>query len=96
MHSAIYSNLATGEGLIFDYSLLNEEVQTEIMTQQEPEHLYVNEMAADYYMATGASKTNNLLWIDHRAGVLCSINSTLCRSDILHMTESIELVNLTK
>ena len=96
MYSAVYSNPVTGDGLIFDYCLLNEEAQTEILTQQEPEHLYVNGMAADYYMVTGDSKTNNLLWIDYRASVLCSINSTLCRNDILHIVESIKLVSLTK
>ena len=96
MYSALYSNPKTGKVLIFDYYLLSEETQSEIITMQTPEHLQINSMDAEYYAASGESASNNLIWIDAHAGVLCSINSSLSREDIIHIAENIVLVNLTK
>lgn len=95
-YSALYENPDTGDVLIFDYCLLTEEIQTELFTAQQPEHLVVNGADADFYAADNDSDSSNLLWIDAETGVLCSINSTLSKEVILHIAASISLVNSAK
>ena len=94
-YSALYENPSTGDVLIFDYYRLNEEVQTELYTNQQPEHLTVKGVDADFYAALDDSDFSNLLWIDSEAGVLCAIGGSLSKEDILHIAESIYLVDLT-
>ena len=95
-YSALYENSDTGDVLIIGYCLLTEERQTELFTTRQPEHLLVRGADADFYAAIDDSDSSNLLWIDAETGVLCSINSTLSKEDILHIAESIYLVNPTK
>jgi len=95
-YSVLYENPSAGDFLVFDYCLLTEETQTELFTTQQPEHLLVRGADADFYAAIDDSDSSNLLWIDAETGVLCSINSTLSKEDILHIAESIYLVNPTK
>ena len=96
MCTAVYENPSAGDFLVFDYCLLTEETQTELFTARQPEHLLVRGADADFYAAIDDSDSSNLLWIDAETGVLCSINSTLSKEDILHIAESIYLVNPTK
>ena len=96
MCTAVYENPNAGDFFVFDYCLLAEETQTELFTSHQPEHLLVRGADADFYAAIDDSDSNNLLWIDAETGVLCSINSTLSKEDILHIAESIYLVNPTK
>lgn len=95
-YSALYENPGTGDILIFGYCLLTEERQTELFTTQQPERLVVNGADADFYAAIDDSDSNNLLWVDAKAGVLCTIDGTLSKEDILHIAEGISLVNQTK
>ena len=95
-YSALYENSDTGDVFIFGYCLLTEERQTELFTTQQPEHLVVNGADADFYAAIDDSDSSNLLWVDAKAGVLCTIDSTLRKEDILHIAESMYLVNPTK
>ncbi len=95
-YSALYENPGTGDVLIFGYCLLTEERQTELFTTRQPEHLVVNGADADFYVADNNSDFSNLLWIDAETGVLCTIDSTLSKEDILHIAESVCLVNPTK
>ena len=92
MYSALYENPNTGDFFVFDYCILTEETQMEIFTIQPPEHLLVNGADADFYAAPNDSDSSNLLWVETETGVLCSINSTLSKEDILHIAEGISLV----
>lgn len=66
-----------------------------IFTDQQPEHVLVNGIIADFYAASSDSESNNLLWIDTEAGVFCAIDSNLSKDVILHIAESIYLVTIT-
>ena len=91
----IYENSSTGEIVIFDYYRLSSEVQAKLFTDQQPEHVLVNGIIADFYAASSDSESNNLLWIDTEAGVFCAIDSNLSKDVILHIAESIYLVTIT-
>ena len=92
VYSALYQNSSTGEIVIFDYYRLSSEVQAKLFTDQQPEHVLVNGIIADFYAASSDSESNNLLWIDTEAGVFCAIDSNLSKDVILHIAESIYLV----
>lgn len=95
VYSALYQNSSTGEIVIFDYYRLSSEVQAKLFTDQQPEHVLVNGIIADFYAASSDSEPNNLLWIDTEAGVFCAIDSNLSKDVILHIAESIYLVTIT-
>ena len=84
VYSALYQNSSTGEIVIFDYYRLSSEVQAKLFTDQQPEHVLVNGIIADFYAASSDSESNNLLWIDTEAGVFCAIDSNLSKDVILH------------
>ena len=79
VYSALYQNSSTGEIVIFDYYRLSSEVQAKLFTDQQPEHVLVNGIIADFYAA----------------GVFCAIDSNLSKDVILHIAESIYLVTIT-
>lgn len=95
VYSALYQNSSTGEIVIFDYYRLSSEVQAKLFTDQQPEHVLVNGIIADFYAASSDSESNNLLWIDTEAGVFCAIDSNLSKDVILHIAKSIYLVTIT-
>lgn len=95
-YSALYENPNTGDVFIFGYGLLTDERQTVLFTTQQPEHLLVRGADADFYAADDNSDFSNLLWIDADTGVFCTIDGTLNKDVILHIAESIYLVNPTK
>lgn len=95
VYSALYQNSSTGEIVIFDYYRLSSEVQAKLFTDQQPEHVLVNGIIADFYAASSDSESNNLLWIDTEAGVFYAIDSNLSKDVILHIAESIYLVTIT-
>lgn len=95
VYSALYQNSSTGEIVIFDYYRLSSEVQAKLFTDQQPEHVLVNGIIADFYAASSDSESNNLLWIDTEAGVFCAIDSNLSKDVILHIAESVYLVTIT-
>ena len=95
VYSALYQNSSTGEIVIFDYYRLSSEVQAKLFTDQQPEHVLVNGIIADFYAASSDSESNNLLWIDTEAGVFCAIDSNLSKDVILHIAERIYLVTIT-
>ena len=95
VYSALYQNSSTGEIVIFYYYRLSSEVQAKLFTDQQPEHVLVNGIIADFYAASSDSESNNLLWIDTEAGVFCAIDSNLSKDVILHIAESIYLVTIT-
>ena len=91
MYNAVYENPATGDALVIEYCLLTEETQTEYFTTQPPERLQVNGASADFYAADGSSDFSNLIWIDPETGVLCAIDGSLNKEDILHIAEGMIL-----
>ena len=73
LYTCIYEDSDTGSDFIVFYMLLNEELQTELLTNQQPEHLLINGVSAEYYGPSEESDTGNLLWIDNEMGVFCTL-----------------------
>ena len=73
LYTCIYEDSDTGSDFIVFYMLLNEELQTELLTNQQPEHLLINGVSAEYYGPSEESDTGNLLWIDSEMGVFCTL-----------------------
>ena len=56
------------------------------------EEVHVNQFTALFVPANGASSISNLVWIDEQNGLIFSVGSTLEKSVMLHIAESIELL----
>ena len=95
-YSALYEDPNTGDFLVFEYCLLTDEHLVQYLTTQQPEPLIVNGFDADFYAAVDDSDCSNLLWVDSEAGVLCFLDSTLSKEDILRIAESISLSDTVK
>lgn len=96
----MYLNFDTGEMLSFSYEQASADTQVQIGGyDDEPapvsEPCTVNGMTADYYPIS-ESGTSNLIWIDESQGVVFTINSTLEKDVMLHMAESVSLLDVTK
>lgn len=89
-YNALYEKPDTEDVLIVDYRLLDDEVQTEFLTTRQPEKVTVNGVPADFFAADDDSDFNNLLWIDEDVGVLCSIDGTLPKEEILRIAEGMK------
>lgn len=96
MYYTLYNNPATEDMIVFVCRLLNDETQAEFITDQQAEHLLVNGMEAEFFAASNDFDFNNLLWIDSHVGVVCTIDSSIGKSSILHIAEGVKLVNPTK
>ena len=55
------------------------------------EEVHINQFAALFVPANGTSGISNLVWIDEQNGLMFSVDSTLEKSVMLHIAESIEL-----
>lgn len=55
------------------------------------EEVNVNQFTALFVSANGDSSVSNLVWIDEQNGLIFSVGSTLEKSVMLHIAESIEL-----
>ena len=56
------------------------------------EEVHVNQFTALFVPADGNSGISNLVWIDEQNGLMFSVGSTLEKSVMLHIAESIELL----
>ena len=56
------------------------------------EEVHINQFAALFVPADGNSGISNLVWIDEQNGLMFSVGSTLEKSVMLHIAESIELL----
>lgn len=56
------------------------------------EEVHVNQFAALFVPADGNSGISNLVWMDEQNGLMFSVGSTLEKSVMLHIAESIELL----
>lgn len=95
-YTALYKNQITGNDLIVFYCLLNDEMQTELFTSQQPEYLLVHGTIAEFYGASDDSPSSNLLWVDNESGVLCTINGVISKESIVHIAEGLCLFDPTK
>ena len=90
LYTCIYEDSDTGSDFIVFYMLLNEELQTELLTNQQPEHLLINGVSAEYYGPSEESDTGNLLWIDNEMGVFCTLQGLIPKEEMLRIAEGME------
>ena len=90
LYTCIYEDSATGSDFIIFFMLLNGELQTELLTNQQPEHLLINGVNAEYYGPSEESDTSNLLWIDEEMGVFCTLQGLIPKEEMLRIAEGME------
>ena len=78
-------------GFVFEYCQMQSGVLVEYAENEEVIHekVEVNGLSADFYYAGDSSHTNNLIWINEEAGIIFTIDSTLEKSVMLRIAESI-------
>lgn len=59
------------------------------------EEVHVNQFTALFVPADGNSGISNLVWIDEQNGLMFSVDSTLEKSVMLHIADSLELLQST-
>ena len=62
-------------------------------SEYECVELLVNGMPAQFYDSLDKNQTNDLIWVDETAGIVFSLNGALEQDVMLHIAESINLVN---
>ena len=94
MSSTLYTNEA-GNTIVFDYSLQSEGMEViYLFGGKAPyEQINLDGISYDFYSADGFSQTNNLIWLDEELGIVFMLDSSLPQDVMLHIAESIYLVN---
>jgi len=95
--SLVYRN-STGEVIYFDYYFLHEGGFT-IYTLGESDTLYnveVNHMPGQYIESSIPNHFNSVTWIDEEANIQFEVAGVFDRDSIMHIAESISLVETTK
>ena len=93
-----YIDESGSEDISFQYSWMFDGTSTFIYNPNgvpSSEKCEINGLKGDFYSAGDDSRMNTLTWIDEDRGIVFSIDSTLPKSDIIHIAESISLSNFT-
>lgn len=92
-----YHNATVDKWFSFAYCYASSDMQLQVGGYDDAaapivEKCFVNGIAADYYPANN-SGTDNLVWIDEEKGIIFTMNSMLEKAVILHVAESVSLVD---
>lgn len=94
-----YENPETGESFSFCYQSISEDISKVVGGYDEdapsPEYCTINGLDGEYY-PPGVSGTSSLVWMDEQNGVVLYIDSSLEKSVVLHIANSVRLANSTK
>ena len=94
-----YENRSTGEVILFDYFFTEEGFQLEVSALEGELHcerVNINGVYTEYFWDDEEDGNAALMWFDEAKGIEFTINSDAGKMDILHMAESVKLVNATK
>ena len=96
---SIYHSTAQDGGFTFNYYSISEDIQIQIGGYDNTpvsalEECTVNGMNANYYPAD-ISGNSNLIWVDQERGIIFCIGGTPEKDDMLHIAESVSLVDPT-
>jgi len=76
--------------LIFSYQKMTEDSTLQILSPDGiRETVQVSEMAGDFYLATQASDTNELIWVDEDAEIIFSISAFLGKDELVALAENV-------
>lgn len=88
------------DAFVFEYFFMQDGRLTEMLLFDEKDYNYkaidINGVHADFYETEFPGETNNLIWINEKAGVVFTLNGFLEESVMVHIAESVLLTNYTK
>ena len=86
-----------GQWLQFDYSYMQQGSALDILTENvEMRDITVNGLEGQIFLSLDPKNDNTLTWIDPSANLQFTVDAFLNESDILHIAESVALVESTK
>ena len=95
--SIIYQNITDpSDSFIFDYNLYSDNTNSALLTEKDEyefQELSVNGKTAHYYHSLNDDRANDLIWIDETTAILFTLNGYLEQDVMLHIAESVILVN---
>lgn len=97
VHSIIYENIANpDDSFVFDYQLYFDSMNLSLQWEDhecEILELQINGKTAHFYRSLDGSITNDLIWVDENTTILFTLTGYLEQDVMLHIAESIDLVN---
>lgn len=83
--------------LSFQYNVMQEGTAIYVVDADKATltHVEINGIPGELYLSTDPALANGLIWLDESTGMAFSISGFLEESDILHMAESVYLVDST-
>lgn len=86
----------SGNVICFDYLYMHQGAATIVTTDDNVVDVTVNGLQGQLFLPTDTKNTTTVLWIDPQANIQFSIDTTLDNNVIMHMAESVILVNSTE
>lgn len=90
IYYAFYGGNENGDIAVITYRLLDDTTQTEYLTSQQPQQVSVRGTTADFYSAESDADYNNLIWVETDLGIVCTIDSSLPKEEMLRIAEGME------
>lgn len=97
-HGSIYYTDENADmEILFNYDAVNEYTYDGLEgVKSDPEIIYVQGHRGEYYVGSVDSPMNVLIWFDEKAGILFSVDGTAEKDVMLHIAESINMVEMPK
>lgn len=96
-HARISYEDSEGQRLSFRYYWMSQGTAIGIMTDHmEKEAVVVNEADGEFYRSIDGNESNALLWMDQDTGIVFLIDAWASKEELLHMAESVDLVQTPK
>lgn len=86
-----------GEVILLEYARMQDGTVVSVdTTGAEVTNVTVNGMDGFLFLSSAEGEDNTLTWVDEERGVQLTLHATLGGDDLLHMAESVKLVEMTK
>lgn len=98
-HTSVYYYNGAGERIWFSYDRMREDFALGMRTEgveMEIQQVTVNGCPGDLYLIKDGSKSNVVIWMDQDAGIVFLIDAWASKEELLHMAESVDLVQTPK
>ena len=98
-HTSVYYYNRAGERIWFSYDRMREDFALGMRTEgveMEIQQVTVNGCPGDLYLIKDGSKSNVVIWMDQDAGIVFLIDAWASKEELLHMAESVDLVQTPK
>lgn len=98
-HTSVYYYNRAGERIWFSYDRMRENFALGMRiegVEMEIQQVTVNGCPGDLYLIKDGSKSNVVIWMDQDAGIVFLIDAWASKEELLHMAESVDLVQTPK